>query len=81
MEGYGLIGNKSYLLAIFKNSKNKFRPSQADPLHFDLWLNGINLLRDGGTYTYSKSSRYLEYFGGIQVIIQPNLMIKNQCEE
>ena len=64
--GYGLIRNNPYLLAILKIPKNTFRPSQADPLHFDLWLNGINLLRDGGTYTYSKSSRYFEYFGGIQ---------------
>lgn len=31
----------------------RFRPSQADALHFDLWHNGVNLLRDAGTYSYN----------------------------
>jgi len=28
------------------------RPNQADLLHFDLWWEGINLLRDSGSYSY-----------------------------
>lgn len=30
-----------------------FRPSQCDALHVDLWLDGMNLLRDAGTYSYN----------------------------
>jgi len=29
------------------------RPAQADMLHLDLWHKGLNLLRDGGTYSYN----------------------------
>jgi hypothetical protein len=28
------------------------RPSQADVLHLDFWAKGVNVLRDGGTYSY-----------------------------
>jgi len=32
---------------------DRFRPPQADPLHFDLWASdGRNLLRDAGTWSY-----------------------------
>ena len=64
--GYGIIKNNSFFLAILKIPKYKFRPSQADPLHIDLWFNGVNLLRDGGTYSYSKNSKYFKYFSGIR---------------
>ena len=64
--GYGIIKNNSNFLAILKIPKYKFRPSQADPLHLDLWFDEINLLRDGGTYSYSKSSEYFKYFSGIR---------------
>ena len=30
-----------------------FRPSHADALHFDLWVGGVNLLRDSGSYSYN----------------------------
>ena len=30
------------------------RPSQADNLHVDIWINGINLALDPGTYAYNK---------------------------
>lgn len=29
------------------------RPSHADALHFDLWVDGLDLLRDGGSYSYA----------------------------
>ncbi|MDC0602341.1 heparinase II/III-family protein [Aliiglaciecola sp.] len=41
-----------------------FRPSQADNLHLDLWVNGINLLRDGGSFSYNTQAQWLEYFSG-----------------
>ena len=43
----------------------RFRPAHADPLHFDLWHKGMNLLRDGGTYAYNASSSNLATFPGI----------------
>ena len=30
-----------------------FRPAHADALHLDLWVDGVNLLRDGGSYSYN----------------------------
>lgn len=42
----------------------KFRPSQADVLHLDLWFDGENLLRDAGSYSYNTNSKWLNYFGG-----------------
>lgn len=41
-----------------------FRPSHADLLHFDLWHDGVNLLRDGGSYSYNTDSKWLSYFSG-----------------
>ena len=32
------------------------RPAHADGLHFDLWVDGQNLLRDGGSYSYANGA-------------------------
>ncbi|HEX8529504.1 MAG TPA: alginate lyase family protein [Cytophagales bacterium] len=40
------------------------RPSQADNLHLDLWLNGLNLLRDAGSYKYNTTPEALQFFMG-----------------
>jgi len=42
----------------------RFRPGHADLLHFDLWHDGVNLLRDGGSYSYNTDSKWLNYFSG-----------------
>lgn len=43
----------------------RFRPGHADALHLDLWLDGENVLRDGGTYSYAADREgLLEYFAG-----------------
>lgn len=44
----------------------RFRPSQADLLHVDLWVRGENILRDAGSYSYHTESRWLNYFGGTE---------------
>lgn len=31
------------------------RPAHADQLHIELWFNGVNVLRDPGTYSYSQN--------------------------
>ena len=49
----------------FRLPKFKFRPSQCDGLHLDVWFKGQNILRDGGTYSYNSSPEDLEYFSGV----------------
>lgn len=54
----------SFFLA-FKLPVFKFRPSQCDSLHLDVWWQGENLLRDGGTYSYNSTLSDLDYFSGV----------------
>ena len=50
--------------AVLRYPRFRFRPSQADALHLDLWVGANNLLRDGGSFTYA-DARAVEYFGGV----------------
>lgn len=50
----------------FKLPVFKFRPSQCDALHLDVWFKGNNILRDGGTYSYNTSNEDLDYFSGVR---------------
>jgi len=63
----GLITSihSSFFLA-FKLPIFKFRPSQCDALHLDIWCRGENILRDGGTYSYNSKPSDLEYFSGVE---------------
>jgi hypothetical protein len=40
------------------------RPSQADNLHVDIWLKGVNILRDCGSYRYNTSPEDVKFFMG-----------------
>lgn len=51
-------------MAMLRYPRFRFRPSQADALHLDLWLDGENLLRDAGSYSYNTEPQWLNYFGG-----------------
>ena len=51
---------------ILRHPRFKFRPSQSDALHLDLWHKGENLLRDGGTYSYNTDPDIMAYFNGAQ---------------
>ncbi|MBC8046652.1 MAG: alginate lyase family protein [Fimbriimonadaceae bacterium] len=42
----------------------KYRPSQADNLHLDIWYNGENILRDCGMYMYNAEENLRNYFFG-----------------
>ena len=44
--------------------KYKFRPSNSDGLHIDLWKNGVNIIRDAGSYSYAVSSEEKRRFSG-----------------
>lgn len=52
------------VMAMLRYPRFRFRPSQADALHLDLWRGGDNLLRDAGTYSYNTQAHWLNYFGG-----------------
>ena len=52
--------------AILRYPRFRFRPSHADALHLDFWLQGRNLLRDAGTYSYNTEARWLSYFPGTE---------------
>ncbi len=43
-------------MALLRFPRFRFRPSQADALHVDLWVAGECLLADGGTYSYALRS-------------------------
>jgi hypothetical protein len=53
-------------MALLRYPRFRFRPSQADALHVDLWIGGEGRLRDGGTFSYNTEPHWLNYFGGTQ---------------
>ncbi|XOV79170.1 MAG: heparinase II/III family protein [Aestuariibacter sp.] len=48
--------------ALLRFPSFQFRPGQSDLLHLDFWLNGMNILRDSGSYSYSVSDSDAAYF-------------------
>ncbi|WP_051275669.1 heparinase II/III family protein [Aestuariibacter salexigens] len=52
--------------AMMRAPRLRFRPGQADFLHLDLWVDGINLLRDAGTYSYNCEKKWMEYFPSVR---------------
>ena len=63
--GYAVIRPSTSSWALLRLPTYRFRPVHADPLHFDLWHRGVNLLRDGGSYAYNGSAADLAGFPGI----------------
>lgn len=61
--GFALL-RKEKAIALMRYPRFKFRPSQSDLLHIDFWLDGENLLRDAGTYSYNTDPQWVNYFGG-----------------
>ena len=51
-------------LGVLRYPRFRFRPSQADALHFDLWLGDRNLLRDAGTFSYNDPEAREDFFAG-----------------
>lgn len=63
--GFVILRSRSEDAQVFiRYPRFKFRPSQADLLHVDLWVRGENILRDGGSYSYNTDDIWLSYFGG-----------------
>lgn len=61
--GFAVL-RRGLAMAMLRYPRFRFRPSQADALHLDLWLGGDNLLRDAGTYSYNTQATWMDYFGG-----------------
>ena len=61
--GFAILRRRN-AMAMLRYPRFRFRPSQADALHLDLWLGANNLLRDAGTYSYNTEPQWLNYFGG-----------------
>lgn len=64
-DGGFLIMRAQNAMALFRCPRFKFRPSQCDALHVDLWVGSRALLRDAGTYSYNTEQKWLDYFGGV----------------
>lgn len=63
-DGGFALARRRDCMVMLRYPRFRFRPSQADALHLDVWLGDHNLLRDGGTYSYNTEARWMDYFGG-----------------
>jgi hypothetical protein len=61
--GYFILRSKDSF-SFIRCGKYKDRPSHADNLHLDIWINGENVLRDSGTYKYNTDKENSDYFTG-----------------
>jgi hypothetical protein len=63
--GYYIINDSTdSTLTFVRCGIHRDRPSQADNLHLDLWIDGNNILRDAGSYKYNTNENDLNYFFG-----------------
>lgn len=63
--GYVFL-RRSGCMVLLRYPRFRYRPSHADALHVDLWVGGVNHLRDAGTYSYNADVRWLNYFSGTE---------------
>lgn len=61
--GYAILV-KGNARALLRYPRFRFRPSQADALHLDVWIGSRNVIRDAGTYKYYAHPDPATYFGG-----------------
>lgn len=61
--GYAkLVAPRAWLM--LRLPRYRFRPSHADGLHLDLWLDGQPLACDSGSFGYAAEERWQRYFAG-----------------
>ena len=63
--GFHVLRNER-AMAVLRYPRFRFRPSQADAMHVDLWVDGKNLLRDAGTFSYNCNLDEYAYFNGVE---------------
>ena len=61
---YTISDNSDDSFTFFKCTKYKDRPGQADNMHLDIWVSGVNFLRDSGTFKYNTEEKIINYFAG-----------------
>ncbi len=61
--GYAML-RAGIARALLRYPRFRFRPSQADALHLDIWIGARNVVRDAGTYSYHARPDPVAYFGG-----------------
>jgi len=61
--GFAIL-RRGNVMTMLRYPRFKFRPSQSDALHLDLWLTENNVLKDAGSYSYNTDSHWINYFGG-----------------
>ena len=60
--GYAIFSRRDTRL-VFRCPKSfRHRPGQCDLLHVDVFHNGVNVLRDGGSFSYNCDATWQEYF-------------------
>jgi hypothetical protein len=62
--GFAIL-RRSFVFVSLRYPRFKFRPSQNDLLHLDLWVKGKNILRDGGSFSYNANPELVNYFGSV----------------
>ncbi|AZQ44690.1 alginate lyase family protein [Nonlabens ponticola] len=62
--GYYICNENNELKTFLRCGSYKDRPAQADNLHLDIWVDGINYLWDNGSYKYNTSQQMLQHFMG-----------------
>lgn len=61
--GYVLLGDDNSW-CMLRLPIYRFRPSHADALHLDVWHNGVNVVRDAGTFSYNTDDKRMQYYPG-----------------
>ncbi|MBQ7171990.1 MAG: alginate lyase family protein [Clostridia bacterium] len=51
---FTLRGENAWAMIVLNDYRS--RPAHMDQLHFDLWIRGVNVLCDGGTYSYASET-------------------------
>lgn len=61
--GFAVIAvPQTRLWALLRLPTFRFRPSHADALHLDVWVAGVNLMRDAGSFSYNCGEPWQSYF-------------------
>lgn len=58
------ILKESDTITFLRCGSYQHRPFQADNLHLDLWVNGENIMRDAGSFSYNTTPNESRYFTG-----------------
>ncbi len=62
--GFAML-RRTDVFVCLRYPRYKYRPSQNDALHLDLWVKGNNILKDGGSYSYNADLTLMNYFGSV----------------